>query len=76
MNELLTSVMSGELSALTVLIWVLIGVPLGFGGGAIGGLLVGAKDIGSELAAMMGGFYGVVIAMPGIVIALILNTLI
>ncbi|MEQ9588000.1 MAG: hypothetical protein RJS97_08600 [Parvibaculaceae bacterium] len=76
MNELLTAAWSGELTTLTILIWVIIGLPLGFGGGALGGLLVGARDIGSELAAMMGGFYGVVIAMPGILIALILNSLI
>jgi hypothetical protein len=40
-------------------------------GGAGGGLLVGGKAIGNELAAIMGSFYGMVGALPGLVVGLV-----
>jgi hypothetical protein len=40
-------------------------------GGAGGGLLVGGKAIGNQLAAMLGSFYGPVGALPGLAVGLI-----
>ncbi len=41
-------------------------------GGAIGGIIVGGKHLGNELAAMLGGFYGPMAAVPGVILALII----
>lgn len=41
-------------------------------GGSIGGVLIGAKHLGAQLAALMGAFFGPIAALPGIVIALII----
>jgi len=40
-------------------------------GGAIGGVVVGGKALGNELAALMGGFYGPLGAGPGLIVGLI-----
>jgi len=40
-------------------------------GGAIGGIIIGGKDLGYDLAAMMGAFYGLLPAISGIAIALL-----
>ena len=49
----------------------LIALAIALVAGAIGGIIVGGRHMGNELAAMMGSFYGPVAAVPGIVIALI-----
>ena len=41
-------------------------------GGAIGGVVVGGKAIGNEVAAMMGGFFGPLAGASGVLIGLIL----
>lgn len=41
-------------------------------GGAIGGIVVGGKHLGNELAAMLGGFYGPMAAVPGAILAFII----
>ena len=45
-------------------------------GGAIGGIIVGGKHLGNELAAMLGGFYGPMAAVPGVILALIILVII
>lgn len=40
------------------------------GGGAIGGVLTGGKDIGYPLAALMGGFYGPMAGLLGVAVGL------
>jgi hypothetical protein len=56
----------------TMIIALLIGTFASIIGGAIGGMLVGGKHIGNELAALLGGFYGPLAGVPGTIIALIL----
>jgi len=56
----------------TVIIAFSIGVIASIIGGIVGGILVGGKHIGNELAAMMGGFYGIVAGLPGVVVGLLL----
>ena len=41
-------------------------------GGIAGGLLVGGKDLGAELAAWMGGFYGTMAGFGGVLVGLLL----
>jgi hypothetical protein len=45
------------------------------GGGAVGGILVGGKDLGNELAAMMGACYGPLAGFVGVLVAFILYAL-
>lgn len=40
-------------------------------GGALGGIAIGGKSLGNQLAAMMGGFYGPLAGAPGLIIGLI-----
>lgn len=45
-----------------------LGVLASLAGGAIGGVLVGGKAVGNELAAFMGAFYGPLAGIPGLAI--------
>lgn len=62
--------------ATEILIALASGVTASVAGGALGAMLVGGKDIGYELAAMMGAFYGPVAGIAGVIIGLIIVTLI
>ena len=55
------------------LIWFF-AIALVFGalGGAIGGILVGGKALGYELAALMGSFFGPIASVPGVLIGLLI----
>jgi len=53
-----------------------VGVVASIAGGALGGIAVGGKALGNELAALMGGFYGPLAGVPGILIGLVLLALI
>jgi hypothetical protein len=48
-----------------------VGVAASVIGGAFGGVLVGGKHLGNELAAMMGSFYGPLAGSGGVALALI-----
>jgi hypothetical protein len=56
-----------------MIVWI-VALLVGFGaaafGGVAGGLLVGAKDLGAELAAYMGGFYGTLAGFAGVLAGL------
>ena len=55
---------------------LIVGVMASIIGGALGGVAVGGKALGNELAALMGGFYGPLAGVPGIVIGLLVLALI
>jgi hypothetical protein len=40
-------------------------------GGAAGGVMVGGKSLGNQLAAFMGGFYGPLAGIAGVAIGLL-----
>ena len=67
---------SNEVTIGTGLVCLLIAVIVGAGAGAIGGLKIGAADIGKEMAASMGAFFGPLAAVPGVLLALIILKLI
>jgi len=54
----------------TLLIALAAGIGASFIGGAIGGMLVGGKDLGYDLAGMMGAFYGPVAGVAGVILGL------
>lgn len=55
------------MTAATVVIAILIGTAASLAGGALGGVIIGGKDLGVKLAAMMGAFYGILGGAPGII---------
>ncbi len=71
MGDVFSSVASGDISIITSAIYILIALIVSAIGGSIGGILVGGKHMGNELAAMMGSFYGPIGAVPGILLALV-----
>jgi len=62
---------SGDLSIVVAAAALFAGTAAALVGGAIGGVVVGGKALGNELAAMMGGFYGPLAGVPGLVVGLI-----
>jgi hypothetical protein len=60
-----------SLSLLDTVIALVAGIASSVAGGALGGILVGGKALGNELAAMMGGFYGPLAGSGGVALALV-----
>ncbi|MFZ5703019.1 MAG: hypothetical protein ACOY4P_16870 [Pseudomonadota bacterium] len=58
------------LDLITVGIALLAGIVAALIGGAVGGIVVGGKHMGNGLAATMGGFFGPVAGVPGLIIGL------
>jgi len=71
-EAIINSLMAGEITLITGILWCIIAIIFGAIGGAIGGIIVGGKHMGNELAAMMGSFFGPIAAVPGVIIALII----
>ncbi|WP_455387726.1 hypothetical protein [Petrachloros mirabilis] len=71
----LTGLGEGELTFVNGVVLVILAFFSGALGGAFGGILVGGKHLGNELAAMMGAFFGPVAAMPGVAVGLIILAL-
>ena len=63
---------AGETSLSTMWPYFLVAILASVVGGSIGGVLIGAKHMGTQLAALMGAFFGPIAALPGIFIALII----
>jgi nitrogen fixation/metabolism regulation signal transduction histidine kinase len=53
-----------------------IGVLASLTGGALAGIAIGGKQFGLQLATQMGGLFGLLAAVPGLVIALLALALI
>lgn len=50
---------------------LLIGAAASAAGGALGGLVIGARDLGPSLAATMGAFFGPLAGVSGIALGLL-----
>lgn len=66
---------SGDLTIVGAAVALIAGTAASLAGGALGGIVVGGKALGNELAALMGGFYGPLAGVPGIVVGLIVLAL-
>ncbi len=64
------------LSIVGAAVALIVGVMASIIGGALGGVAVGGKALGNELAALMGGFYGPLAGVPGVLLGLIVLALI
>ena len=56
---------------MTIVLALILGTVASLIGGAAGGVTIGGKSLGNELAAMMGGFFGPLAVIPGLVVGLI-----
>ncbi|AFY99573.1 hypothetical protein [Calothrix sp. PCC 6303] len=75
-NKIITSLGAGEINFVTGLIWLAVGSIMSMIGGAIGGILLARKDLGYELSAILGGFFGPAGVIPTIILGLaILNVM-
>lgn len=55
---------------------LVLGVAASIAGGSVGGLLIGRKVFGNELAALVGGFYGPLAGIPGVIVGLVVLAII
>jgi hypothetical protein len=75
-NKLIASLVAGDINFATGLVWLIVGTIVSMAGGAIGGLLLARKDLGYELSAILGGFFGPAGVIPTMLLGLaILNIL-
>ncbi|MFB2981524.1 hypothetical protein [Microseira sp. BLCC-F43] len=72
LKDFLTSLAAGDINLVTGLVWLVLAAALSVIGGAIGGVLVGGKDLGNQLAAMIGGLFGPAGVIPAVLIGLVI----
>jgi hypothetical protein len=70
-QDLISSFLNGDINLATGLIWLAIAIPFAVAGGAIGGILLAGKDLGNQLAAMIGGLFGPAAVIPAAVLGLL-----
>ncbi|MBD2292762.1 hypothetical protein H6G06_04495 [Anabaena sphaerica FACHB-251] len=75
MNNLMTSLTTGELNLFTGLVLLLIATGFSMLGGAIGGIILAGKDFGYSFSATIGGLFGPTAAIPAILLGLCLLTI-
>ncbi len=76
MDSFVHSLAAGEINALTSIVWVLAAGFFAAAAGAGSAVKLAGKDIGNELALMMGCLFGPLAALPGVVVGLIVLKLI
>ncbi len=72
LKDFLTSLAAGDINLVTGLVWLVLAAALSVIGGAIGGVLVAGKDLGNQLAAMIGGLFGPAGVIPAVIIGLVI----
>lgn len=75
-QDFLTSFAAGDINPITGLVWLGIAAALSIVGGAIGGVLLAGKDLGYELAAMIGGLFGPAGVIPAVLVGLVILKLV
>lgn len=71
METIINDILAGNITWAVVATLGALSAVIGILAGAVGGVLVGGKHMGGELAAMMGGLFGPVAALPGTLVALV-----
>jgi hypothetical protein len=74
MEVLMRELWDGQLTVLTIIVWTILASVVSVGAGAVAGLTLGGRDLGTSLAALMGALYGPLAAAPGILLGLIVLT--
>lgn len=65
------NLVSGEITLVTGLFWLLVAAIISTISGAIGGILLAGKDLGYELAAILGSLFGPAGVIPVAAIGLV-----
>jgi len=71
MQQVAQQLVAGQLNALTVPIWTVMAFVLAIFAGAAAGVWLAGKDLGHELASLMGGLFGPTAAVPAVLLGLI-----
>ena len=61
-----------KITLATGFVWLLIAIGFSIIGGAIGGVVLAGKDLGPQLAAMIGGLFGPAAIIPAAMLGLVL----
>ena len=64
--------MTGEITLLTGIFWLLFATVVSTLAGAVGGILLAGKDLGYELAAILGSLFGPAGVVPVAAIGLVI----
>jgi hypothetical protein len=70
-QDFLANVVNGDITIATGIVWIAIAASISIIGGAIGGVLLAGKDLGIQLAAMIGGLFGPAAVLPATILGLI-----
>lgn len=76
MQGLMQQLTDGSLNVTAIVVWTLLAAVLAIAGGALAGIVLAGKDLGNQLAALMGGMFGPVAVVPGVLLGLIVLKLI
>jgi hypothetical protein len=71
MSEVIHQMASGQFNAITIVLWTLLSFVLAVASGAAAGVKLAGKDLGNDLAALIGGMFGPVAAAPAVLVGLI-----
>jgi hypothetical protein len=71
MESLSQQLAGGQLTLVTGSIWLALALVLSIAGGATAGVVLAGKDLGNQLAALMGGMFGPTAVMPAVVAGLV-----
>ena len=63
---------SQKITLATGFVWVLLAIAFSIVGGALGGVVLAGKDLGPQLAAMIGGLFGPAAMIPAAIAGLAL----
>nr|AVH79585.1 hypothetical protein [Nostoc sp. PCC 9448] len=76
MDELLTNMMTGDLTLVTGLLWLVIATVISMIGGAIGGIILAGKHIGYSFSATLGALFAPTGVIPAMIVGLALLSVI
>ena len=76
MQELFAQLGAGRIGPLTGLAWLLVAFVLSMVGGAAAGVRLAGKDLGNDLAAVMGAMFGPTAVVPAVLLGLLVLALI
>lgn len=71
MQGFLAQLGSGQVGIGSAVLWLLVALVLSVVGGALAGVRLAGKDLGNELAAMMGAMFGPTAVVPAVLLGLI-----
>lgn len=71
-ESFITQLAAGHITWATGLVWVVAAFLSALAGGAVAGVKLAGKNLGNELAALMGAMFGPAGAVPAVLLALIL----